>query len=211
MRLKGKQALITGSSRGIGQGIALKLAQEGATIAVHYYRNHEAAADTLARIREIGSDGIIIQADVSVVDDIRRMCAEVRDTFGTLDIFVSHARSELATPFQVALGEVTPLMPNGGRILAITFAHSPAKAALETSVRGFAVALAARGITVNALNPGLTADSALNAGNVVALLCSDDASRITGQVIAADSGASLINPPLSIQMQLAQSAAEMTS
>ena len=186
MRLKGKQALITGSSRGIGQGIALKLAHEGATIAVHYNRNHEAAADTLAQIREIGSDGIIIQADVSLLDDIRRMCAEVRDTFGTLDIFVSHARSELATSFLAAVQEVAPLMPNGGRILATTSAHSLAKAALETSVRDFAVALAPRGITVNAVNPGLTADSALNAGNVVALLCSDDASRITGQVIAAD-------------------------
>ena len=211
MRLKGKQALITGSSRGIGQGIALKLAQEGATIAVHYYRNHEAAADTLAQIREIGSDGIIIQADVSLVDDIRRMCAEVRDTFGTLDIFVNYARSELTTSFQEAVQEATPLMPNGGRILAITCAHSPAKAALEASVRDLAVALAARGITVNAVNPGPTADSALNAGKVVALLCSDDASRITGQVIAADGGASLTDTVLPIQVQLARSAVEMPS
>src|SRR5688500_8803304 len=144
MRLTGKQALITGSSRGIGRGIALKLAREGATVAVHYYRNHEAAADTLARIRELGSDGIIIQADVSRVDDVRRIFAEVRDTFGTLDIFVSNARSELTTfyeppldialdkwalafdsqarAFLVAVQQATPLMPNGGRILAITFA-----------------------------------------------------------------------------------------
>ena len=53
MRLKGKQALVTGSSRGIGRGIALKLAREGAIVAVHYYRNHEAAADTLAQVREL--------------------------------------------------------------------------------------------------------------------------------------------------------------
>ncbi len=197
MRLKGKQALITGSSRGIGRGIALKLAREGVVVAVHYYQNHEAAAETLARIRELGSDGVIVQADVSRVEDVRRMFGEVRDTFGTLDIFISNARSELATFYQpplditldkwamafdsqaraflVAVQDATPLMPKGGRILAITFAPGgctgswqpwvamgSAKAALESAVRYFAVALAARGITVNAISPGLTEDSVLN-------------------------------------------------
>jgi len=267
MRLKGKQALITGSSRGIGRGIALKLAQEGATIAVHYYQNHEAAADTLARIRELGSDGIIVQADVSLVDDIRRMFAEVRDTFGSLDIFVGSARSELATfyeppldltldkwamafdsqarAFLVAIQEAAPIMPDGGRILAITFAPGgcsgswqpwiamgSAKAALESAVRYFAVALAPRGITVNAISPGLTEDSVLNslpeeavqlarawhrrwtpmgrlgtpadAGNAAALLCSEEAAWITGQVIAADGGASLMDTVLPLEMQLSQ-------
>ena len=274
MRFKGRQALITGSSRGIGRGIALKLAGEGATIAVHYYQNHEAASDTLARIRELGSDGIIVQANVSLVDDIRRMFAEVRDTFGTLDIFVSNARSELTTfyepplaltldkwamafdsqarAFLVSVQEAAPLMPCGGRILATTFAPGgctgswqpwmamgAAKAALESSVRYFAVALAARGITVNAVSPGLTEDSVLNSlpeeavrlardwhrrwtpmgrlgtpadvGNVVALLCSDDASWITGQVIAADGGASLMDTVLPLEMQQGQSVAEVTS
>lgn len=207
MRLKGKQALITGSSRGIGRGIALKLAGEGATIAVHYWRNHEAAAETLAQIREIGSDGIIVQADVCLEDDIRRMFAEVRDTFGTLDIFVSLARSELATSFQVAVQEAAPLMSDGGRILVTTCAPG----ALDSAVRSFAVALAPRAITVNAIRPALTEDSVLNVGGVVALLCSEDASSITGQVIAANGGASLMDTVLAIQIQLAQSAAEMPS
>ena len=144
MRFKGKQALITGSSRGIGRGIALRLAREGATIAVHYYQNHEAAADTLARIRELGSDGVIVQADVARVEDLRRMFAEVRDTLGTLDIFVSNARGEVGTfyepPLAIALGkfdhamdsqakaflvgarEAEKLMTGGGRIIAITYA-----------------------------------------------------------------------------------------
>jgi NAD(P)-dependent dehydrogenase (short-subunit alcohol dehydrogenase family) len=107
MRLRNKHALVTGSSRGIGRGIALKLAEEGATVAVHYYQNHEAAADTLDRIRALGSDGVIIQADVSRVDDVRRIFAEVRATFGALDIFVSNARSELGTfyepPMEISL------------------------------------------------------------------------------------------------------------
>jgi enoyl-[acyl-carrier protein] reductase III len=269
MRLKGKQALVTGSSRGIGRGIALKLAQEGATVAVHYYRNHEAASDTLARIRELGSDGVIVQANVCLVDDIRRMFAEIRDTFGTLDILVSNARGELATfyeapleitldkwamafdsqarAFLVSVQEAAPLMPNGGRILAITFAPGgytgswqpwiamgAAKAALESAVRYFAVALAPRGITVNAVSPGLTEDSVLNSlpdeavqiarawhqrwtpmgrlgtpadvGNVVALLCSDEAAWITGQLIAADGGASLMDTVLPLEIQQPQAA-----
>jgi enoyl-[acyl-carrier protein] reductase III len=274
MQLKGKHALITGSSRGIGRGIALRLAREGATIAVHYYQNHQAAAETLARIREIGSDGIIVQADVSSTEDLRRMFGEVRSTFGSLDIFVSNARSELATfyepPLEIQLDKwatafdsqsraflagvqlATAIMPNGGRILAVTFAPGgrtgswqpwiamgSAKAALESSVRYFAVALASRGITVNAISPGLTEDSVLNSlpdeavalardwhrrwtpmgrlgtpadvGNVVSLLCSADASWITGQVIEADGGASLMNTVLPLELQQVQPVAEVVS
>ena len=55
MSLKGKYALITGSSRGIGRGIALKLAEGGANIAVHYFQNEAAAMQTLAMIRDRGS------------------------------------------------------------------------------------------------------------------------------------------------------------
>ena len=56
MSLNGKHALITGSSRGIGRGIALKLAENGVKIAVHYYQNEQAANGTLAAIRKLGSD-----------------------------------------------------------------------------------------------------------------------------------------------------------
>jgi NAD(P)-dependent dehydrogenase (short-subunit alcohol dehydrogenase family) len=272
MRLQGKQAFITGSSRGIGRGIALKLAREGATVAVHYHRNHEAAADTLAEVRELGSDGLIVQGDVTSVADLHRMFAELRETFRTLDIFVSNARSELDTfyeaplditldkwamaldsqarAFLIGVQEAVSLMPNGGRILAISYAPGgrtgswqpwiamgSAKAALESACRYFAVALAPRGITVNAISPGLTEDSLLNSlpaapvesvqsardwhqrwtpmgrmgtpadiGNVVALLCADEAAWITGQVIAADGGASLMDPALPLEIQQPQAA-----
>jgi enoyl-[acyl-carrier protein] reductase III len=144
MKLKGKHALVTGSSRGIGRGIALKLAREGATVAVHYLQNHEAAADTLTRIRDLGSDGVIVQGDVTRVGDLRRMFAALRDTFGTLDIFISNARGEVGTfyepPLAIALDkfdhamdsqakaflvgarEAEKLMTAGGRIIAITYA-----------------------------------------------------------------------------------------
>jgi NAD(P)-dependent dehydrogenase (short-subunit alcohol dehydrogenase family) len=144
MSFKGKNALVTGSSRGIGCGIALKLAKEGARVAVHYYRNREAAEATLAKIRELGSNGFLVQADVCRPDEVRRIFQEVRSEFGALDIFVSNARTEAPTfyeapmeitldkwdtavdsqakAFLVAVREAAPLMSKGGRIVAITFA-----------------------------------------------------------------------------------------
>jgi NAD(P)-dependent dehydrogenase (short-subunit alcohol dehydrogenase family) len=154
MRLDGKHALVTGSSRGIGRGIALKLAQEGATVAVHYYQNDRAAAETLARIRELGSDGVIVQADVTRVNDIGRMFAETRSTFGALDIFVSNARTELGTfysspmdvsldqwelasnsqsrAFLVGVREAVSLMSHGGRVIGVSFAPGGQKGSWQS-------------------------------------------------------------------------------
>ncbi len=266
MSLAGKHALITGGSRGIGRGIALKLAENGAKIAVHYYQNERAANDTLGHVRKHGSDGLVIQADVTRPDQITDMVRKVRAEFGTLDIFVSNARPEVPAFFQppmditleqwdaafnsqakaflVGVREAVVSMAPGGRIFAITYAEGSrtggllpwvgmgsAKAALESLVRYFAVALAKRGITVNAISPGWTEDSVLNTlptqaqdlirnwhargwtpmgrlgtpqdvGNVVALFCSEDAGWITGQVIYADGGASLMNPEVPSEIQL---------
>jgi enoyl-[acyl-carrier protein] reductase III len=145
MSLQGKNALITGSSRGIGRGIALKLAAEGARIAVHYFRNREAAEQTLEKILTLGSDGFLVQADVTRPEEVRRMLREVGRQFaGRLDIFVSNARTEAPTFYQapleislekwdtamdsqakaflVGVQEALPLMQAGGRIMAISFA-----------------------------------------------------------------------------------------
>ena len=197
MSLNQKHALITGSSRGIGRGIALKLAATGVKVAVHYYRNLSAANQTLAAIRALGSDGFVVQADVLKPDEVSRLFGDVKAQFGKLDIFVANARPEAAEFFQppaaitlpqwdaasdsqgkaflIAAREAAGLMPDGGRILAITYAQGSrtgslqpwvamgsAKAALESLVRYFAVTYAGRGITVNALSPGWTEDSVLN-------------------------------------------------
>src|SRR5216684_5811549 len=144
MTLKGKHALVTGSSRGIGRGIALKLAEKGAHVAVHFYQNEDAAKSTLAKIRECGSDGFLVQADVCHPEEISRIFKQVETEFGSLDIFVSNARTEAATFYQppmeitlekwdtavdsqakaflVGVREAAPLMSDGGRIVAITFA-----------------------------------------------------------------------------------------
>ena len=144
MSFAGKTALITGSSRGIGRGIALKLAERGAHIAVHYYRNIEAAQSTLDQIGKLGSSGILVQADVSKPEEIRRLFQQVRAEFKSLDIFVANARPEAQTFYQapmeitldqwntavdsqakaflVAVREAAAIMADGGRIVAISFA-----------------------------------------------------------------------------------------
>ncbi|HEU5337319.1 MAG TPA: SDR family oxidoreductase [Terriglobales bacterium] len=144
MSLQGKNALITGSSRGIGRGIALKLAREGARVAIHYYQNEAAANATLAKVRELGSDGFLVQADVCRMEEVRRLFQHVKQEFGGLDIFVSNARTEAPTfyeplmditlekwdtavdsqakAFLVGAREASSLMREGGRIIAISYA-----------------------------------------------------------------------------------------
>ncbi|HKW24333.1 MAG TPA: SDR family NAD(P)-dependent oxidoreductase, partial [Terriglobales bacterium] len=96
MSLKGKNALITGSSRGIGRGIALKLAEHGVKTAIHYYTQLDAANETLAKVRACGGDGFVVQADVTRPDEIRQLFGRIEREFGKLDILVSNARPELS-------------------------------------------------------------------------------------------------------------------
>ena len=194
MPLRGKTALITGSSRGIGRGIALKLAEHGVKIAVHYYTQEASANETLAKVRACGADGFVTRADVTQPEEIRRLFDRVQGEFGALDILVSNARPELAafyrppmdltmTDWHAALDSqaqaflleaqmAAPIMPDGGRIIAISYSPSgltgswqpwvamgAAKAAQDALVRYFAVALGRRGITVNVISPGATEDS----------------------------------------------------
>ena len=140
-----RHALITGSSRGIGRGIALKLAEDHVKVAVHYYENEKAAKETLAEVRKRGSDGLIVQADVTKPEEITRMFAKVRGDFGKLDIFVSNARPEVPT-----------------------FFHPTMEITLEQW------------------------DTA----------CSERAGWITGQVIYADGGASLMNSEVPPEIQI---------
>ena len=265
MTLSGKYALVTGGSRGIGRGIALKLAESGAKVAVHYYQKEDQAKATLEKLRACGSDGFVLQADVCKPEEIRRMFARVKSEFCALDIFVNNARPEVATfyegpmsigldmfdfainsqakAFLVGVQEAVPMLRDGGRIIALTYAPGgrfgswqpwvamgAAKAALEVLCRYFAVALAPRQITVNAISPGWTEDSVLNTlpeavqtmirnwhrggwtpmgklgtpsdiGNAVALLCSAEANWITGQILDVDGGASLMNAHLPLEIQ----------
>src|SRR2546425_912743 len=265
MSLKASHALVTGSSRGIGRGIALKLAEGGTKVAVHYYQNEAAARQTLAMVRDRGSEGFIVQADVSQPEQIRRLFNEVQSQFGKLEILVSNARPELAEfyrpPMDLTLEQwrkaldtqaqaflleaqmAASIMPDGGRIIAISYSPSgrtgswqpwvamgSAKAAMDSLVRYFAVALGKRRITVNVISPGATDDSVVSRlpaeifgaikawhesgwtpmgrvgtpadiGNAVALLCMDEASFITGQTLHVDGGASIMDTVFPLDIQ----------
>jgi enoyl-[acyl-carrier protein] reductase III len=153
------------------------------------------------------------------------------------------AMNSQAKAFLVGVREAVPLMKEGGRIIAITYAPGgrtgswqpwvamgSAKVAMESLCRYFAVALATRGITVNSISPGWIEDSVLNTlppqaqqmihewhtsgwtpmkhigrpadiGNAVALLCSEEASWITGQLLTVDGGSSLMDPGLPLALQ----------
>lgn len=96
--LKGKVAVVTGSSRGIGAEIALSFAREGANIAVHYIASKEGAEKTVRLAKEMGVDVAVFQADVSKSEDVARFFREVNDTFGTIDILVNNAATVAGGP-----------------------------------------------------------------------------------------------------------------
>ncbi|MCO6415856.1 SDR family oxidoreductase [Siccirubricoccus sp. KC 17139] len=145
IKVKARTAIITGSSRGIGRGIALKLAECGVgQIAVHYLRNKQAAEETARLLRERGTEPVLVQADVTRPEDIRRMFAEAKAGLGSLDIFVANARPDVQHFYQPVLDltaehwraaidsqatallhsarEAVGMMGRGGRIVAVTYA-----------------------------------------------------------------------------------------
>src|SRR5438093_513695 len=161
MALEGKHALISGSSRGIGRGIALKLAETGVKVAIHYYQNERAANDTLAQVRNRGSDGFVVQADVTRPAGITVNGISPGGIFGPPNVVEGGVLRVLPQEIQEAIrvwheGGWTPM----GRL-------------------------------------GTPED----VGNAVMLLCMDEASFITGQILHVDGGGSIMDTvfPLDIQ------------
>ncbi len=99
MRLKDKIALVTGSSQGIGRAIAVRFAQEGADVIINYNRTAKGAEEALAEVEAAGRRGLIVQADLGKVEDIRRLVSTAVEHFGRLDILVNNAGLETHAPF----------------------------------------------------------------------------------------------------------------
>lgn len=250
MGLEGKVALVTGSGRGIGRAIAVRLAADGADIVVNFLRSRSNAEETAEQVRALGRQALVVKAHVGDEEQLRRLFQAVRDEFGYLDVFVANAASGIpknvtevdgkawdwsmninARSLFLGAQEAVKLMDGrrGGRILAITSLGSTrvlpsygvigvSKAAIDALVRYLGVDLAARGITVNAISPGVVDTHALSffpehdrileesarrtpagrlctpedVAGVTSFLCSNAADMIIGQVITVDGGASLV-------------------
>jgi glucose 1-dehydrogenase len=102
MKVEGKTVLVTGSSGGIGQGIAYRLAREGASVAVNYRTNAQGADETMATLRPLlasGAKAVVVQADTGSREDGERLVRECVQQLGSLDILVNNAGVERRAPF----------------------------------------------------------------------------------------------------------------
>lgn len=99
MKLKGKVALITGANRGIGEGIAIEMAKQGADIAINYRSHADEAEKVAACVRDLGVRAIVCQADVGDRAAIDRIVKQTIDELGKVDICVANAARTIRKPF----------------------------------------------------------------------------------------------------------------
>jgi enoyl-[acyl-carrier protein] reductase III len=189
--LRGKTALITGGSRGIGRAIAIRLAASGADVVVNYVRHRRDAAETADEVEKLGRRCTLVKANVANSDDVQEMFSTISREFGRLDILVSNAASGVLKPalelterhwnwamdinaraLLTLVQQGLPLMVRGSRVMAVSSLGSvraienyttvgASKAALESLVRHLAVELGPRGINVNTISAGAVDTDAL--------------------------------------------------
>ncbi len=189
--LAGKIALVTGAARGIGRAIARKLGSAGADVAVNYYNSHDEAEALCGELRALGRRAHAVQGSVGIPDSVDEMFTEIGKHFDSIDIVVSNAASGVLKPAMkmslkhwrwcletnaFALGllaqHAVPLMPNGGRIIAMSSLGAQrampdygfigaSKAALESLVRTLAQELGPKNIRVNTVSAGVVDTDAL--------------------------------------------------
>jgi len=94
-RLKDKVALVTGAGKRLGRAVALRLAEEGMDVAVHYGNSAKEAAEVVGKIEEMGQKAVAIKADLRSVDEIRKLLQEVGSELGSLELLVNSAANFL--------------------------------------------------------------------------------------------------------------------
>ncbi|MFI1799643.1 glucose 1-dehydrogenase [Streptomyces sp. NPDC020379] len=183
--LSGKRALVTAASRGIGRGIALRLAAAGARVAVNYRENAEAAQEVVDEIVRGGGDAFAVRAEIGGRAEAERLFARVLEEFGGLDILVNNAGVQGMGPVAEvteefldravdvnvkgtfhAFQQAARHLADGGRIISVSTAftrsltpgagvYAATKGAVEQLTRTLSQELAGRRITVNAVLPGI--------------------------------------------------------
>jgi glucose 1-dehydrogenase len=98
-RLLGRKALVTGSSKGIGRGIAIRLAQEGADVIINYNSDPRGAEEALAEVQALGRRGAIVRANLGTVSEVRDLVAQSAEALGGLDVLVNNAGIEKHAAF----------------------------------------------------------------------------------------------------------------
>ena len=98
-RLLGRKVLVTGSSKGIGRGIAIRLAEEGADVVINYNSDPRGAEEALAEVEALGRHGAIIKANLGSVGEVRELVAQSAKALGGLDVLVNNAGIEKHAPF----------------------------------------------------------------------------------------------------------------
>ncbi|MFB9326679.1 SDR family oxidoreductase [Paenibacillus aurantiacus] len=252
-RLGGKTALVTGASRGIGRGIAMRLAADGATVGVHYGSNRDAANEVVRAIEAQGGRAIAIGAQLDTVHGVNALLEAVQSSLlpltgnDKLDIVINNAGVGTSSSFEETteqeldrllavnvkapfflVQQALPILNEGGRIVNISsgvtriayphiMAYNLTKGAINTFTLHLAQLLGPRGVTVNAVLPGIV-DTDVNAAwlrtpegqahasgmsalgrvgepsdiaDVVAFLVSADGRWVTGQMVDATGGSHL--------------------
>jgi glucose 1-dehydrogenase len=99
MKLEGRHALVTGSDQGIGQAIAIRLAEEGADVVVNFRKNRDGAEETHGKIQALGRRSAVVQADVGKAEEIGRLMDDSVAALGSIDILVNNAGMEKNASF----------------------------------------------------------------------------------------------------------------
>ncbi len=136
MRLQNKTAIITGSSQGIGRGIAERFAKEGANVVINYIGNMEMANEVQANVESVGAKAICVQGDVSKIDDINGLFEAAIKEFGQVDILVNNAGVERHAPFWEVTEKDYDFVMNVNTKGTFFCSQAMAKHLIETKRRG---------------------------------------------------------------------------